>query len=153
MTPRKKFSRTRGGPEPVDVHVGARLRSRRVATGISQEKLAEAVGVTFQQVQKYERGDNRMGASRLWQFARILDVEIGYFFEDMPEATSGAAPRTSAGAVTDLYRNDPENKRDALELTRYFAKITNKSVRTHILALVKLYSKIDRQAVSPAEAA
>ncbi|MBL4614923.1 MAG: helix-turn-helix transcriptional regulator, partial [Magnetovibrio sp.] len=73
-----------GTPRPVDVHVGARLRQRRTLLGMSQEKLGEAVGLTFQQIQKYERGANRIGASRLYQLSNVLDVSVSYFFEEMP---------------------------------------------------------------------
>ncbi|MDT8265491.1 helix-turn-helix transcriptional regulator, partial [Roseomonas sp. DSM 102946] len=72
-------------PSPIDVHVGGRVRLRRTLLGMSQEKLGEALGLTFQQVQKYERGVNRIGASRLFDIARVLDVPIGFFFDDMPD--------------------------------------------------------------------
>src|SRR6202167_5852922 len=72
-----------GGPNPVDVHVGARLRLRRTLIGMSQEKLGEAIGLTFQQVQKYERGTNRVGASRLYELSRVLDVPVGFFFDEI----------------------------------------------------------------------
>src|SRR5512144_1355925 len=74
-----------GVPNPVDIHVGSRVRLRRTLLGLSQEKLGEAVGLTFQQIQKYERGANRIGASRLFEFSRILDVPVSFFFEDMAE--------------------------------------------------------------------
>lgn len=70
---------------PVDVHVGARLRLRRILLGLSQEKLGEALGLSFQQVQKYERGSNRVSASRLWQIAKVLEVPVSFFFDDMPD--------------------------------------------------------------------
>src|SRR5215210_645465 len=76
-------------PSPIDVHVGGRVRLRRTLLGMSQEKLGEALGLTFQQVQKYERGVNRIGASRLFDLARVLDVPIGFFFDDMPDALGG----------------------------------------------------------------
>ena len=83
--PRKSSGRmaSKGFPNPIDVHVGQRVRQRRTLLGMSQEKLAEAIGLTFQQVQKYERGANRVGSSRLFDLARVLDVPIAYFFEDM----------------------------------------------------------------------
>src|SRR5918998_2050696 len=81
-------------PSPIDVHVGGRVRLRRTLMGMSQERLGEALGLTFQQVQKYERGVNRIGASRLFDLARVLDVPIGFFFDDMPDGVGGnAAPR------------------------------------------------------------
>ncbi|EHH67879.1 helix-turn-helix domain-containing protein [Gluconobacter morbifer] len=81
---------------PVDVHVGNRIRLRRTLLGLSQEKLGEALGLTFQQVQKYERGTNRVGASRLYDLARVLDVPIGFFFDDMQAASAPATARSSA---------------------------------------------------------
>src|ERR1700682_4682291 len=74
-----------GRPSPIDVHVGSRVRLRRTLLGMSQERLGEALGLTFQQVQKYERGVNRVGASRLFDLSRVLDVPISFFFDDMPE--------------------------------------------------------------------
>ncbi len=72
-------------PSPIDIHVGSRVRLRRTLLGMSQERLGDALGLTFQQVQKYERGVNRVGASRLFDISRVLDVPISYFFDDMPE--------------------------------------------------------------------
>src|SRR3954464_277910 len=77
-------------PSPIDVHVGGRVRLRRTLLGMSQEKLGEAIGLTFQQVQKYERGVNRVGASRLFDLSRVLDVPISFFFDDMPEPLAGS---------------------------------------------------------------
>src|SRR5476649_2712366 len=78
-----------GRPSPIDVHVGSRIRLRRTLLGMSQERLGEALGLTFQQVQKYERGTNRVGASRLFDLSRVLDVPISFFYDDLPEALSG----------------------------------------------------------------
>src|SRR3954452_4700801 len=78
-----------GRPSPIDVHVGSRIRLRRTLMGMSQERLGEALGLTFQQVQKYERGVNRVGASRLFDLSRVLDVPISFFFDDMPDSLSG----------------------------------------------------------------
>src|SRR6266567_5359493 len=75
-------------PNPTDSHVGARVRLRRTLLGMSQEKLGNAIGLTFQQVQKYERGANRIGASRLFDLSRVLDVPVAFFFDDMPETLS-----------------------------------------------------------------
>src|SRR6184192_1119568 len=84
------------GPNPIDVHVGSRIRLRRTLLGMSQERLGEALGLTFQQVQKYERGVNRVGASRLFDLSRVLDVPISFFFDDMPDSLAsvyGGQPR------------------------------------------------------------
>src|SRR6185369_3833986 len=84
-------------PNPVDVHVGARVRLRRTLLGMSQEKLGEAVGLTFQQVQKYERGANRVGASRLFDLSRVLDVPVSFFFDDMSGEVEALSPRLISG--------------------------------------------------------
>src|SRR3954463_10029808 len=91
MQPQTRGRRGTGGrpkpgkPNPIDVHVGSRVRLRRTLLGMSQEKLGEAIGLTFQQVQKYERGANRIGASRLFDLSRVLDVPVSFFFDDMPQ--------------------------------------------------------------------
>lgn len=82
-----------GEPNPVDVHIAKRIRMRREMLGLSQEKLSKMLGITFQQVQKYERGMNRIGGSRLWDISRILDVEIGFFYEEMDTNTRQNSPR------------------------------------------------------------
>ncbi len=84
-------------PNPVDVHVGARVRLRRTLLGMSQEKLGEAIGVSFQQVQRYERGANIIGASRMFDLSRVLDVSIGFFFDEMPAAVAACSPAQSLG--------------------------------------------------------
>lgn len=86
-----------GTPNPIDVHVGSRVRLRRTLLGLSQERLGEAVGLTFQQIQKYERGANRIGASRLFEFSRILDVPVSFFFDDMSEKFRGMEPVAAGG--------------------------------------------------------
>src|SRR3546814_20113266 len=91
--------RREGGPNPVDVHVGSRVRLRRTLLGMSQEKLGEAIGLTFQQVQKYERGTNRIGASRLFDLSKVLDVPVGFFFEELGDWNSKAAGRGRACAA------------------------------------------------------
>src|SRR5690242_20884104 len=97
--PRKSSGRmaSKGFPNPIDVHVGQRVRQRRTLLGMSQEKLAEAIGLTFQQVQKYERGANRVGSSRLFDLARVLDVPIAYFFEDMEANVANKSPSRLMG--------------------------------------------------------
>src|SRR5258708_13312250 len=92
--PRKSSGRmaSKGFPNPIDVHDGQCIRQRRTLLGMSQEKLAEAIGLTFQQVQKYERGANRVGSSRLFDLARVLEVPIAYFFEDMEASVANKSP-------------------------------------------------------------
>src|ERR1700692_3728575 len=89
-----------GRPSPIDVHVGSRVRLRRTLLGMSQERLGEALGLTFQQVQKYERGVNRVGASRLFDLSRVLDVPISFFFDDMPEQTANACGTQNTSLAT-----------------------------------------------------
>src|SRR3954465_8799423 len=93
---------------PVDAHVGSRVRQRRTLLGMSQEKLGQAVSLTFQQIQKYERGANRVGASRLYQLSRILDVPVSYFFEEMPETLSRPARLARlAESAPEAPKSDP----------------------------------------------
>src|SRR6201988_4210086 len=110
-------------PNPIDVHVGSRVRLRRALLGMSQEKLGEAIGLTFQQVQKYERGANRVGASRLYDLSRVLDVPVSFFFEDMP--ANGAESQKGLAEAEEPYEleRDPMLKRETLELVRAYYKI------------------------------
>lgn len=91
-----------GSPNPIDVHVGRRMSERRIALGMSQDALGRLIGITFQQVQKYGRGHNRIGASRLYDIARALGVEVGYFFEGMPEYVTVASPASLRRGTTTL---------------------------------------------------
>src|SRR3954454_6552094 len=123
-------------PSPIDTHVGSRVRLRRTLLGLSQEKLGDALGLTFQQVQKYERGVNRIGASRLFDLARVLDVPIGFFFDDMPDAVGGAmtgARRPMGFADSqDAFEDDTLHRRETLELVRAYYRITDPSVRKRV---------------------
>jgi transcriptional regulator with XRE-family HTH domain len=129
-----------GIPNPVDIHVGSRVRLRRTLLGLSQEKLGEAVGLTFQQIQKYERGANRIGASRLFEFSRILDVPVSFFFDDMAERTK---PSDAAGnlAFSDQpqapLEPDPLTRRETLELVRAYYRISDPHVRKRLFELAK----------------
>lgn len=129
-----------GTPRPVDIHVGSRVRLRRTLLGMSQEKLGEAVGLTFQQIQKYERGANRIGASRLYELSKILDVPVSFFFDDMPETIKDAEKKRVAGFV-DHYQApmepDPMAKRETLELVRAYYRIGNSGVRKRLFELTK----------------
>ena len=130
-----------GTPRPVDIHVGHRLRQRRTLLGLSQEKLGEAVALTFQQIQKYERGANRIGASRLFQLSQILDVSVGYFFEEMSgevEKTRGERVGSErAPLAQSLNSDDPLARRETLELVRAYYKITDPKVRKRVFELTK----------------
>jgi transcriptional regulator with XRE-family HTH domain len=120
----RKITRRRvpGVSDPVDVHVGSRVRLRRTLLGLSQERLGEAVGLTFQQIQKYERGANRIGASRMYDLAHVLDVPVAFFFEDMPDEVKqrDAVPVGSAGQTEPVVEPNPLNRRETLELVRAY---------------------------------
>lgn len=125
-------------PRPVDAHVGARVRLRRTMLGMSQEKLAHALGLTFQQVQKYERGTNRVGSSRLFELSKILDVPIQYFFDEMPAeiaATARCRPADQAPYVASA--DDAMAKRETLELVRAYYAIGNPKVRRKVYDLAR----------------
>ncbi|HVO04163.1 MAG TPA: helix-turn-helix transcriptional regulator [Candidatus Cybelea sp.] len=131
---------SKGFPNPIDVHVGSRIRLRRTLLGLSQEKLGEAIGLTFQQVQKYERGANRVGSSRLYDLSRVLDVSIAYFFDEMPNTVQDKSPSRLMGLAhppTVEYEPDPMAKRETLELVRAYYKITEPSVRKKVFDLIK----------------
>ena len=129
---------------PVDIHVGARMRQRRTLLGMSQTKLGDAVGLTFQQIQKYERGSNRVGSSRLFEFSKVLDVPVSHFFEDMPSNALAGRPMSGRGrkgfgeAGTPFEQEkDPLIKRETLELVRAYYKIREARVRKRIFETVK----------------
>jgi transcriptional regulator with XRE-family HTH domain len=134
-------------PSPIDVHVGGRVRLRRTLLGMSQEKLGDALGLTFQQVQKYERGVNRIGASRLFDLSRVLDVPIGFFFDDMPDALGGGmtAARRSFGMAEQQEGFDDEtlHRRETLELVRAYYRISDPSVRKRVFELIKSLTPTD----------
>ncbi|TDH61601.1 XRE family transcriptional regulator [Dankookia rubra] len=134
-------------PSPIDVHVGGRVRLRRTLLGMSQEKLGDALGLTFQQVQKYERGVNRIGASRLFDLSRVLDVPIGFFFDDMPDALGGSqhAARRSYGLAEQQEGFDDEtlHRRETLELVRAYYRINDPSVRKRVFELIKSLTPTD----------
>ncbi len=136
-------------PSPIDIHVGSRIRLRRTLLGMSQERLGEALGLTFQQVQKYERGVNRVGASRLFDLSRVLDVPISFFFDDMPDSlanTYGAqSGRRAAGfaEAQDGFTDDALNRRETLELVRAYYRITDPAVRKRVFDLIKSMGPAD----------
>lgn len=143
MTPprgRKPSAGRTGVPNPVDVHVGGRVRLRRTLLGMSQEKLGEALGLTFQQVQKYERGANRIGASRMFDLSRVLDVPVSFFFDDMSSDTAAKSPRRTVGLAeqpVEPFEPDPMAKRETLELVRAYYRIKDPSVRKRVFELTK----------------
>jgi transcriptional regulator with XRE-family HTH domain len=138
QSPRPKSDDDEGGPNAVDVHVGSRIRLRRTLMGMSQTALADSVGLTFQQIQKYEKGGNRVSASRLWQFGQVLDVPVSFFFDDMPaellanRGHPGAMGPAGGGEATGVM-----TRRETLELVRAYYRIQNEPVRRRIYDLFK----------------
>ena len=129
-------------PNPIDIHVGSRVRLRRTMSGMSQEKLGEALGITFQQIQKYEKGANRIGASRLQHIASVLSTPISFFFEDAPGSENipkdGFAETNSTNYVVDFLSSS-----DGLQLNRAFVKIEDPKVRRKLVELAKVLAKDD----------
>ena len=129
-----------GRPSPIDVHVGTRIRLRRTLLGMSQERLGEALGLTFQQVQKYERGVNRVGASRLFDLSRVLDVPISFFFDDLPDGVAGLPGRRSGAPMAEAPEqlgDESMNRRETLELVRAYYRISEPPVRKRLFDLIK----------------
>jgi transcriptional regulator with XRE-family HTH domain len=127
-------------PRPIDVHVGSRIRLRRTLLAMSLERLGDALGLTFQQVQKYERGMNRVGASRLFDLSRVLDVPISFFFDDMPETVSGAGAERRAGGLLENqapFGDDTMSRRETLELVRAYHQFADPSLRRKVFDLIK----------------
>ena len=137
--PPKRGRQKGDGPNPVDIHVGSRVRLRRTLLGMSQEKLARAIGLTFQQVQKYERGANRIGASRLHELSQVLDVPVSFFFDDMSNAPSVGLAGVGGlrEEVPPPFEGDPVAKRETLQLVRAYYRIKSLVLRKRILDLTK----------------
>jgi transcriptional regulator with XRE-family HTH domain len=127
-------------PNPIDVHVGARVRLRRNMLGLSQEKLGEAIGLTFQQVQKYERGANRIGASRLHDLSRVLDVPVSFFFDDMDPVRAPAIPAGCSETGAEALDADPLRKRETIDLVSAYYRIEDPMVRRRLFDLAKALS-------------
>ncbi len=135
-------------PKPVDVHVGGRIRLRRTLLGLSQEKLGNAVGLTFQQIQKYERGANRVGASRLYEFSQVLDVPVSFFYDDMASEMKSGQRGLSEGK-SEPFNQEHFARRETLELVRAYYSISDPAIRKRIYELTKSVAKMDDpQAVS-----
>ena len=152
LTKSKKASRGRtpsGQPNPIDVHVGNRIRLRRTLLGYSQEKLASLLGLTFQQVQKYERGNNRVGASRLWDISKVLDVPINFFYEDMDREVAQQSPRVFSAPESALCFEesheeidmDPMKQQETLELVKAYYRIPNRKAAKYLFDLIVTMSK------------
>ena len=124
-------------PNPIDKHVGSRVRMRRMMLNMSQEKLGDALGLTFQQVQKYEKGTNRIGASRLQQIAHILQVPVSFFFEGAPHLPGQVGGIGLSEAPSPAYVSDFLATSDGLSLTKAFMRIKNSKLRRRIVDLVE----------------
>jgi len=125
-------------PNPIDAHVGTRVRLRRMLLGMSQEKLGEHLGLTFQQVQKYEKGVNRIGASRLFDLSRVLGVPVQFFYDEAPsELMEGNVPLGFSERPTETYVVEFLSTREGLELNKAFVKIADPRVRRSVVELVR----------------
>ena len=131
-------------PNPIDVHVGGRVRFRRMLLGMSQEKLGERLGLTFQQVQKYEKGINRIGASRLFDLAQVLAVPVQFFYEEAPTGEpqplmpDGFAEKPAENSIVEFLRS-----RDGLELNKAFVRISDAKARRAIVDLIRSLANDD----------
>jgi transcriptional regulator with XRE-family HTH domain len=132
-------------PNPVDLHVGGRIRMKRKVLGVSQERLAEALGLTFQQVQKYERGANRVSASKLYEIARFLNAPVAYFFEGLADPTSNDPGDPGDGP--EQFVHDFLMTPEGLELAATFPKIRKGRIRRRVLELVRTLSGEEEEPV------
>ncbi len=134
-----------GSPNKVDVYVGSRIRLRRIMLNISQIELATRLGVTFQQIQKYEKGANRIGCSRLWDICQEMGIDMNYFFKDMPQDVADNSPRrlalTGNKNTEILAEDDPMMRTETLKLVSDFYRIHNRKLREHVLNLVSEMAK------------
>lgn len=140
-------------PHHVDLHVGARIRLRRKVLGVSQERLADQLGLTFQQVQKYERGANRVSASKLYEIGRALDAAPGFFYEGLRDDGRLQQPGMAEGASPTAFVHDPTLTPEGVELAALLPKIRRARVRKRVLELVRALAEEDaREASEDAEA-
>lgn len=152
---RKTYTRyniSENGPNPVDVHVGQKLRARRTLVGMTQQDLAEATKITFQQIQKYETGKNRTSASRLFQFARVLDTPVDYFFEDLivPDTKIGIHPGFADGGQESFDssssgQEDVMQRKETINLVRAYYDIEDERLRKDFLKMLKQMGKSSRE--------
>ena len=127
------------GPDPIDQHVGTRIRGRRVGLRISQTKLGQSIGVTFQQIQKYESGTNRVGASNLFKIAKALGVEVSFFFEGVVREEMGmGAPSLGLAEPPQSFDANPMNSREAFELMHNYFRIADPTIRKRLFQLVRV---------------
>ncbi len=136
---------SRRGPNPIDIHVGARVRLRRHLLGLTLQTLAKAVGVTYQQLQKYEWGVNRIGASRLFSLSHVLDVPVSFFFEDLSPAAAGAGRKRRARGFSEAPAAaidfDVLSNRETIKLIRAYYRVTDSQLRKRVLDLLEAVGK------------
>ena len=146
--PRTKSDET--GPSPVDIYVGSKVKSRRLILGLSQEELAKSIGITFQQVQKYERGTNRISVSRLVDICRVLKVQTDYFldgsFTTSRPGTRNLAMKGFSDTKQEPLEPDPLMKRDVLELVRAYSRIKSPQLKKQILEMAKAMGNDTKEA-------
>lgn len=152
----RKYKRTRLGANMVDAYVGQQLRKQRTLLGLSQQALGDKVALTFQQIQKYERGANRIGASRLYQFAKVLNVSVSYFFLEVPEDAAEKITTFDEAGEFKIWEEDQAaydsepliTKRETLELVRAYYNISSPQLRKKIFDLCKMLSAEHTNAVA-----
>jgi len=143
------------GPNPIDMHVGNRIRLRRKVLRITQLQLAQMLGLTFQQIQKYERGMNRVSASRLWDISRVLKVPMNFFFEDMTDEIALCSPRMLKGGMQMVVEDsvkgfdDPMKRDETIELVRAYYKIPNRAIAKQFFDLIVAFSKSNSNVARP----
>lgn len=130
------MAESKKSPNPIDIHVGSRVRLRRTMLGMSQEKLGDSLGITFQQIQKYEKGANRIGASRLQQISAVLKTPISFFFEDAPGSSDGTASGFAESDSSNYVVNFLSSS-EGLQLNKAFIRIKDPKVRKKIVDLVR----------------
>ncbi len=137
-----RYGRGTGKPHTVDVHVGIRVRQRRVLLGMTQTDLANTMGLTFQQVQKYEKGTNRLSASRLYGLSHVFGVTVEYFFEDMPPDVAGISPAKGRGKAEKLPSHEPDRMttQETLKFVRSYYSIDDANVRKQVYEMAKTLS-------------
>jgi transcriptional regulator with XRE-family HTH domain len=143
---RGRRGRASAGPNPIDTHVGKRLRERRTMLGMSQQELGRLIGITFQQLQKNERGSNRLSASRIFECARVLDVPIGYFYDEMPADVSTYGRKHMQGVAegpAPVYELDPMAKRETIELVRAYYDIVDRRLRQQMVGTMRALARTD----------
>lgn len=137
------MTKAQKSPHPIDQHVGGRVRQQRMFVGMSQEQLGERLGLTFQQIQKYEKGTNRVSASRLWEMSKIFDVPVSFFFEGIEAGSGGDIHKEAGFAETSQSKISGGSDSERLRLNRYFVQINDPSLRRAVIDLAKSIARTD----------